>query len=329
MLDRVAEAIARAALLREESRGAHSRLDFPEPYDDDWGERNIVVAPATATAMSRRAAAGRRRRRSSSRSSTERQRARGAARDARRHAFERLARRRERRRASSTTRSRPTRAWSSSTRSTRSSARRRRTSPCAGTARRPSAARAAPRSTASRALMCKTRLDHLPAGRADHRRADERVPDHPRPRHRRLVELRGQQEDPAVHAAARTPTWRWQQEDVDRVQEFRKCIECFLCQDVCHVLRDHELQDRATSGRASSSGSRASRCTRSTTPTAATSSRTTAGIGLCNITKCCTEVCPEGIHITDNAIIPLKERVVDRLYDPLLALARRLRRRRN
>ena len=41
-----------------------------------------------------------------------------------------------------------------------------------------------------------------------------------------------------------------------------------------------------------------------------------AGIGLCNITKCCTEVCPEGIHITDNAIIPLKERVADRLLRP-------------
>ena len=38
-------------------------------------------------------------------------------------------------------------------------------------------------------------------------------------------------------------TWRMQQEDVDRVQEFRKCIECFLCQDVCHVLRDHHKHD--------------------------------------------------------------------------------------
>ena len=38
-------------------------------------------------------------------------------------------------------------------------------------------------------------------------------------------------------------TWRMQQADVDRVQEFRKCIECFLCQDVCHVLRDHHMHD--------------------------------------------------------------------------------------
>jgi succinate dehydrogenase / fumarate reductase iron-sulfur subunit len=49
------------------------------------------------------------------------------------------------------------------------------------------------------------------------------------------------------------------------------------------------------------------------------------GLGLCNITKCCTEVCPEEIHITDNAIIPLKERVVDEFYDPIAMLFRRLR----
>ena len=49
------------------------------------------------------------------------------------------------------------------------------------------------------------------------------------------------------------------------------------------------------------------------------------GIGFCNITKCCTEVCPEDIHITDNAIIPLKERVVDDFYDPLTRLWHKLR----
>ena len=52
-----------------------------------------------------------------------------------------------------------------------------------------------------------------------------------------------------------------------------------------------------------------------------------AGIGMCNITKCCTEVCPENIHITDNAIIPMKERVVDRKYDPLVWLGAKIRRR--
>jgi succinate dehydrogenase / fumarate reductase iron-sulfur subunit len=51
------------------------------------------------------------------------------------------------------------------------------------------------------------------------------------------------------------------------------------------------------------------------------------GLGLCNITKCCTEVCPEQIGITDNAIIPLKERVADARYDPIAWLASKLRRR--
>jgi succinate dehydrogenase / fumarate reductase iron-sulfur subunit len=46
------------------------------------------------------------------------------------------------------------------------------------------------------------------------------------------------------------------------------------------------------------------------------------GVGFCNITKCCTKVCPEHITITDNAIIPLKERVVDRFYDPVRNLFR-------
>ena len=48
------------------------------------------------------------------------------------------------------------------------------------------------------------------------------------------------------------------------------------------------------------------------------------GLGYCNITKCCTEVCPAGINITDNAIIPLKERVVTEYYDPIAMIARKL-----
>jgi len=114
-------------------------------------------------------------------------------------------------------------------------------------------------------------------------------------------------------------SWRMSQTDVDRVQEFRKCIECFLCQDVCHVLREHhkhaefigprffvytaalemhplDVEDRLADLKQSD------------------------GLGFCNITKCCTKVCPEGITITDNAIIPLKERVVDRFFDPLRML---------
>ena len=53
------------------------------------------------------------------------------------------------------------------------------------------------------------------------------------------------------------------------------------------------------------------------------------GLNLCNITKCCTEVCPEHIKITDNAIIPLKERVVDATYDPIAWLGRKIRNRRS
>ncbi|MGH9327207.1 MAG: succinate dehydrogenase/fumarate reductase iron-sulfur subunit, partial [Terriglobia bacterium] len=116
-------------------------------------------------------------------------------------------------------------------------------------------------------------------------------------------------------------TWRMGQADADRVQEFRKCIECFLCQDVCHVLRNHHLFEQFIGPRFF-------------TYTAALEMhpldnqnrlrdlRETQGIGYCNITKCCTKVCPEGIHITDNAIIPLKERVVDEFYDPLTRLFR-------
>jgi succinate dehydrogenase / fumarate reductase iron-sulfur subunit len=51
---------------------------------------------------------------------------------------------------------------------------------------------------------------------------------------------------------------------------------------------------------------------------------TQAGIGLCNITKCCSEVCPEHIHITDNGIIPMKERMADN-FDPIVWLLRKFR----
>jgi succinate dehydrogenase / fumarate reductase, iron-sulfur subunit len=116
-------------------------------------------------------------------------------------------------------------------------------------------------------------------------------------------------------------TWRMQQQDVDRVQEFRKCIECFLCQDVCHVLREHDKH-------AEFIGPRFFVYTAALemhpldTEDRLEDLKTTDGIGYCNITKCCTKVCPESITITDNAIIPLKERVVDRFYDPLRRLFR-------
>ena len=111
--------------------------------------------------------------------------------------------------------------------------------------------------------------------------------------------------------------YRMAQVDVERSQEFRKCIECFLCQDVCHVIRDHEENKEAYAGPRF-----LMRITELDMHPLDTLDRQVAaqeehGLGLCNITKCCTEVCPEHIHITDNALIPLKERVVDRKYDPL------------
>ena len=111
-------------------------------------------------------------------------------------------------------------------------------------------------------------------------------------------------------------TWRMAQSDVDRVQEFRKCIECFLCQDVCHVLRDHHLQDEFIGPRLLVHAA-ALEMHPLDTEDRVEELRQAHGIGYCNITKCCTKVCPEQIAITDNAIIPLKERVVDEFYDPL------------
>src|ERR671916_316808 len=98
------------------------------------------------------------------------------------------------------------------------------------------------------------------------------------------------------------------EEDVERLYEPKKCIECFMCQDVCHVLRTHNKHTESRlqylkEGR--------------------------GGVQYCNITKCCTEVCPVGINITDNSIIPLKERVADEYYDPARWLMRKIRGRRS
>ena len=116
-------------------------------------------------------------------------------------------------------------------------------------------------------------------------------------------------------------TWRMQQADIDRVQEFRKCIECFLCQDVCHVLRDHDLHDEFIGPRFLLYNA-ALEMNPMDTENRLVDLKNSGGIGFCNITKCCTKVCPEEIKITDNAIIPLKERVVDEFYDPLRRLFR-------
>jgi succinate dehydrogenase / fumarate reductase iron-sulfur subunit len=119
-------------------------------------------------------------------------------------------------------------------------------------------------------------------------------------------------------------TWRMGQEDVDRVQEFRKCIECFLCQDVCHVLRDHGKHDEFIGPRFLIYTA-ALEMHPLDTENRIPELRQAHGIGYCNITKCCTNVCPENIRITDNGIIPLKERVVDQCFDPVARLLRRLK----
>jgi succinate dehydrogenase / fumarate reductase iron-sulfur subunit len=116
---------------------------------------------------------------------------------------------------------------------------------------------------------------------------------------------------------------RMYQEDVDRVQEFRKCIECYLCQNTCHVLRDRDRKDAFVGPRLLirlASLEMHPLDAEDRIPEV----RHEYGSGFCNITRCCTEVCPEHINITDNGIIPLKERVADRYYDPVLMLGRRL-----
>jgi succinate dehydrogenase / fumarate reductase iron-sulfur subunit len=119
-------------------------------------------------------------------------------------------------------------------------------------------------------------------------------------------------------------TWRMQQQDIDRVQEFRKCIECYLCQDVCHVLRDHHKHDEFIGPRFFVHVA-ALEMHPLDTEDRLQQLKDDGAIGYCNITKCCTKVCPESITITDNAIIPLKERVVDEFYDPVAKVFRLLR----
>jgi len=173
------------------------------------------------------------------------------------------------------------------------------------------------------ALMCKSRLDHMP-------------PDQP-------VTVRPMKTFPVIKDLVtdvswnfeinkRIPPfkprpgaeWKWMQTDIDRAQEFRKCIECFLCQDVCHVLRNHELKQGYYGPRFM-----VRIAALEMHPKDVLDRRPLlkgdAGVGYCNITKCCQEVCPEHIHITDNAIIPLKERMDDEYFDPIRAIARRLR----
>jgi succinate dehydrogenase / fumarate reductase iron-sulfur subunit len=176
-------------------------------------------------------------------------------------------------------------------------------------------------------LMCMTRLDQLPL--------DQPVTVEPMrafPRIRDLatdvswnfeVKKRIKKFKPRPPDAP-DGTWRVAQADIDRVQEFRRCIECFLCQDVCHVLRDHHKHEQFIGPRFLVYIAALEMHPLDTEDRLADLKRA-HGIGYCNITKCCTKVCPENITITDNAIIPLKERVVDEFYDPLGKLLKQLR----
>jgi succinate dehydrogenase / fumarate reductase, iron-sulfur subunit len=178
-------------------------------------------------------------------------------------------------------------------------------------------------------LMCMTRLDQLPA--------DEPITIEPMkafPHVRDLVTDVSWNYEVKKRIQKFTPrkpdapdgTWRMQQSDIDRVQEFRKCIECFLCQDVCHVLRDHHKHDEFIGPRFLVYAA-ALEMHPLDTADRVPALKEDHGIGYCNITKCCTRVCPEHITITDNAIIPLKERVVDEFYDPIGKLVKIFSRR--
>jgi succinate dehydrogenase / fumarate reductase iron-sulfur subunit len=123
-------------------------------------------------------------------------------------------------------------------------------------------------------------------------------------------------------------TWRMAQQDIDRVQEFRKCIECFLCQDVCHVLREHHNFDEFAGPRFFVHIAALEMHPLDVEDRVA-ELKQAHGIGYCNITTCCRKICPENITITENAIIPLKERVVDQFYDPLSRLFRVFRSRKS
>jgi succinate dehydrogenase / fumarate reductase iron-sulfur subunit len=174
------------------------------------------------------------------------------------------------------------------------------------------------------ALMCKTRVDSF---------GDDDIHVHPMktfPVIKDLVTDVGwnyrvnKKIQPFTHAADEPLPFVMMQEDVERSIEFRKCIECFLCQDVCHVLREHDegkdeyfgprfmIRMAGLEMHPKDIGDRLDQA------------RGEAGVAMCNITKCCTEVCPEHIHITDNGIIPLKERVADRYFDPIRAVLRKL-----
>jgi len=176
-------------------------------------------------------------------------------------------------------------------------------------------------------LMCMTRMDQLPDGPITV------APMRAFPIIRDLVTDVSFNFEMAKQVPAFAPPprpeggYRMAQIDIERGQEFRKCIECFMCQDVCHVIRDHEENKAHYAGPRSFIRYAELEMHPLDTNDRRELIRQRAGLGMCNITKCCTEVCPEHIKITDNAIIPMKERVVDASYDPVAWLGRKILRR--
>lgn len=175
-------------------------------------------------------------------------------------------------------------------------------------------------------LMCKTRIDGLPKG-------DISV--HPMRTFPLIKDLVTdvswnytiKKKIPPFTPPADAPSpWTVYQEDLGRLSEFRGCIECWLCQDVCHVLRDHERFTQYYGPRFFVHEAYLAMHPMDTLDRVPLD-KPASGLGLCNVTYCCTEVCPQHIKITENAIIPLKERLVDRSYDPILWVSRKLRRR--
>ncbi|MFZ0927813.1 MAG: succinate dehydrogenase/fumarate reductase iron-sulfur subunit [Syntrophobacteraceae bacterium] len=172
-------------------------------------------------------------------------------------------------------------------------------------------------------LMCKTRIDRYPDG---------------------IIQVRPMRTFPLIKDLVTDVAWNFEmakkippldispdvpkpfimrQMDVARIQEFHKCIECFLCQNVCHVIREHDRKDVYFGPRFFIKLAGFDMHPFDTLDRAR-QAKEEAGIGICNITKCCTEVCPASIRITDNGIIPMKERIVDEFYDPLRTLLRRI-----
>ena len=173
-------------------------------------------------------------------------------------------------------------------------------------------------------LMCMTRMDSLPEGPVTV------APMRTFPILRDLVTDVSFNYEVAKTVPAFQPPppphdgYRMQQVDVERGQEFRKCIECFMCQDVCHVIRDHEENKPRYAGPRFFIRFAELEMHPLDTNDRRELVRQQGGLGLCNITKCCTEVCPEHIKITDNALIPMKERVAGRKYDPLVWLGEKI-----